>query len=150
MSIVGDHLTETGNEGMYSVPEVTLDRLTKVYIKIRDKRSELTRIYEDEETRLKEQQAEIAAAMKEKLRAVGAKSAGTEYGTVTLKTNKRYYFTDWEEAYKFIIEHDMPSLLEKRVSQKNMEEFLESNPGMVPPGLNTMSELAISVTKPRK
>ena len=50
----------------------------------------------------------------------------------------------------FIVEHAAPQLLEKRIAQKNMSEFLEQNPGMIPPGLNTMAEITVSVTKPRK
>lgn len=129
---------------------VTLDKLARIYIKMRDKLSQLTRDYETEEARIKAQQAEVAAAMKDRLQALGAKSAATSYGTVTLKTSTRYYFQDWDAAHKFIIDNEAPYLLEKRVSQSLMKEFLENNPGMVPPGLNTMSELTVSVTKPRK
>lgn len=129
---------------------VTLDKLARVYIKMRDKLAQLTRDFETEEAAIKAQQAEVAAAMKDRLQALGAKSAATSYGTVTLKTSTRYYFQDWEAAHQFIIEQNAPYLLEKRVSQSMMKEFLESNPGMVPPGLNTMSELTVSVTKPRK
>jgi len=38
--------------------------------------------------------------------------------------------------------------LEKRVAQTNMAQFLEENPGLVPPGLNSMSEYGITVKKP--
>ena len=129
---------------------ITLDVLAKIYIKMRDKLSQLTREYETAEAEIKAQQAEVAAAMKDRLQALGAKSAGTAFGTVTLKTTTRYYFGDWEAAHKFIMDNDAPYLLEKRVSQSMMKEFLENNPGVVPPSLNTMSELTVSVTKPRK
>lgn len=127
----------------------TLDRLAKVYIKIRDALSVERKAWEEREESLKAQQAAIAAEMKDRLNALGAKSAGTAFGTVTLKTTTRYYFTDWEEADKFILEQQAPFLLERRVAQAKMKEFLEANPGVVPPGLNTMSELSVSVTKPR-
>jgi hypothetical protein len=129
---------------------VTLDRLAKVYIKIRETLSQELRVWEEREAALKAQQAAVAAEMKDRLQALGAKSAGTAYGTVSLKTTTRYYFQDWEAADKFIIEQEAPFLLERRVSQSKMAEFLEKNPGVVPPGLNTMSELTVSVTKPRK
>ena len=128
----------------------TLDRLAKVYIKIREVLSAENRAWEEREAYLKGQQAAIASEMKDRLNALGAKSAGTAYGTVTLKTTTRYYFQDWEAADKFIIEQQMPSLLERRVSQTKMAAFLAANPGVVPPSLNTMSELSVSVTKPRK
>lgn len=52
--------------------------------------------------------------------------------------------------HRFILEHDALFLLEKRIAQTNMDDFLEQNPGDVPPGLNTTSELTVSVMKPRK
>lgn len=129
---------------------VTLDRLAKVYLKIRDTLSAENRAWEEREAYLKAQQAAIASEMKDRLQALGAKSAGTAFGTVSLKTTTRYYFQDWEAADKFIIEQQAPFLLERRVSQSKMKAFLEANPGVVPPSLNTMSELSVSVTKPRK
>lgn len=67
----------------------TMDRLTKVYLKMRDKLSELTRAFESEEAKLKEQQALVAAAMKDQMQAMGVKSAGTAFGTVSLRTKTR-------------------------------------------------------------
>ena len=40
---------------------VTLDKLARVYIKMREKLAELTRTYETAEAAIKEQQAEVAA-----------------------------------------------------------------------------------------
>lgn len=138
--------TETESDGEV----ITLDRLARIYIKMRDKLAQLTRDFETAEAAIKAQQAEVAAEMKDRLKALGATSAATSYGTVTLKNSTRYYFQDWDAAHRFIIENEAPFLLEKRVSQSLMKEFLENNPGLVPPGLNTMSELTVSVTKPRK
>jgi hypothetical protein len=47
-----------------------------------------------------------------------------------------------------MIEHEAVDLLEKRIAQLNMAQFLEENPGVVPPGLNSTSEFDISVRKP--
>jgi hypothetical protein len=77
-------------------------------------------------------------------------SSKTESGTVSLITKTRYYAQDWDAMKGFIKEHDAIDLLEKRVSQKNMKEFLDANPGVVPPGLNTVSEIEVSVRKPSK
>lgn len=133
-----------------ATPSVTMDRLTRVYIKMRDKLAQLTREYETAEALIKAQQAEVSAAMKDIIQNAGGTGMKTEYGTVALKTSTRYYTQDWEAMYRFLIDNDAVHLLEKRIAQKNMSEFLDSNPGMLPPGLNTMSEITVSVTKPRK
>ena len=129
---------------------IPMDRLAKVYVKIRDKISELTRDDESQVETLKASQAQVANTMKDQLRAAGMLSSKTEYGTVSLITKTRYYAQDWDAMKTFIKEHDAVDLLEKRIAQKNMQQFLEENPGVVPTGLNTVSEIEVSVRKPTK
>lgn len=143
-------LADTMSVSDIATPAVTMDRLTRVYIKMRERLAQMTREFEEQEAALKAQQAEVAAAMKDIIQKVGGTGMKTPYGTVALKTSTRYYAQDWEAMYRFIHDNDALHLLEKRIAQKNMSEFLESNPGMIPPGLNTMSEISVSVTKPRK
>lgn len=128
---------------------VTMDRLAKVYIKMRDKRAEIAREAEQKDAEIKAQQDEVADAMKEIIRTAGATGIKTNYGTVSLRTSTRFFVQDWDAMGRFIVEQDAPFLLEKRIAQRMMGEFLEKNPKLVPPGLNTMSEVSISVTKPR-
>ena len=49
--------------------------------------------------------------------------------------------------YHFVQEHEVPELLEKRLNQGNVKQFLEENPEVVPMGLNVDSEYLISVRK---
>lgn len=126
---------------------IPMDRLAKVYVKIRERIAALTREYESQVEVLKEQQSQVANTMKDQLRAMSALSTKTQYGTVSLITKTRYYAQDWDAMKKFILEHDAVDLLEKRIAQKNMSQFLEENPGVAPPGLNSMSELEVSVRK---
>ena len=139
-------LQQTMSVADIAEPPVTMDRLARIYVKMRDKIAEL----ESQQEQVKDQQKQVAAAMKDMLMQAGGESIRTAHGTVTLKTSKRYYTQDWEEMHKFILEHSVPQLLEKRIAQTNMADFLEANPSLVPPGLNTMSEQTVSVTKPRK
>jgi hypothetical protein len=146
----GDGMEATMAVADIAAPAVTMDRLTRIYIKMRDKMSSMTADYEKAFEAVKAQQAEVAGAMKDIIRAAGGTGMKTDYGTVSLKTTTRFYAQDWDAMGNFIIEHQAPQLLEKRIAQKNMQEFLEANPGIVPAGLNTMSEVTVSVTKPRK
>lgn len=127
---------------------VPLDRLAKVYIKIRDKVAELTKDYESQVEALKAQQATVADSIKEQLRATNALSAKTEYGTVSLVTKIRYEAMDRDAFKAFVLEHQAIDLLELRIAQVNMGKFLEANPGVVPQGLNVRSEIQVSVRKP--
>jgi hypothetical protein len=86
--------------------------------------------------------------MKDMMKAMGVTSVRTEQGTVVLSVSTRYSTQDWDSFKKFVVEHDAVDLLEKRIAQGNMNQFLEENPGLVPPGLNSTSEYDISVRKP--
>lgn len=130
--------------------QVPLDKLAKVYRKIRDRIGKLTQEYETQVETLKEQQQEIANAMKDILVSTGQKSANTAEGTIILGQKTRYFTNDWDAFKTFVLEHEVLDLFEKRISQGNMKQFLEENPGVVPPGLNSDSELTITVRKPSK
>lgn len=135
---------------MSEVETVPMDKLARVYIKIRDAIAEVTKELESKVEALKAQQDEVAAQMKEQLRATGQTAAKTAHGTVSLVTKVRYVAQDRDAMKQFILEHGAIDLLEMRIAQVNMGKFLEENPGVVPTGLNTLSELTISVRKPAK
>jgi hypothetical protein len=127
---------------------IPLDKLAKIYRKLRGKITELTQEYDTQVEVLKSQQDEIKNAMKDQMKALGVTSVRTLEGTVVLSVKTRYSTQDWDEFKKFILEHEALELLEKRIAQTNMAQFLEENPGSMPPGLNSSSEYDISVRKP--
>jgi hypothetical protein len=135
-------MTETESE------TIPLDRLAKIYRKIRAEITTLTQEYDGKIETLKAQQEEIKNAMKDMMKAMGVTSVRTAQGTVVLSVSTRYSTQDWDSFKKFVVEHDAVDLLEKRIAQGNMNQFLEENPGLVPPGLNSSSEYSISVRKP--
>jgi len=127
---------------------VPLDKLVKIYRKLRTRMTELTQEYDTQAEVLKGQQDEIKNAIKEQMKAMGVTSVRTTEGTAVMSVKTRYYTQDWDSFKKFMIEHEAVDLLEKRIAQLNMAQFLEENPGGVPPGLNSTSEFDISVRKP--
>lgn len=129
--------------------EISIDRLVRVYLKIRAAVQETQREYDEKIEALKAQQESLANEMKERIRAMGegVSSLKTEHGTVILTTKTRYYPQDWDAFKTFVIEHEAIDLFERRIAQKNMAAFLEENPGLTPPGLNSVSEIDVSVRK---
>jgi len=129
---------------------VPLDRLAKIYRKIKERIDRLTQEYDTEIETLKAQQDEIRFAMKDQMKLMGVKSVQTSFGTVSMVTKTRYNTQDWDSFKKFILENEVVDLLEKRIAQTNMARYLEENTGSLPPGLNSVTEFEIRVTKPTK
>ena len=82
------------------------------------------------------------------MKAMGVTSVRTTEGTAVMSVKTRYYTQDWDSFKQFVIDNHALELFEKRIAQSNMAQFLEENPGVVPPGLNSASEYDISVRKP--
>ena len=129
---------------------VPMDKLAKVYRKMATRIQELTQAYENEVEEIKRQQDAVKIALKDQMLVLGVSSVRTDQGTVVLSTKTRYNTQDWDSFKTFVLQHEAVDLLEKRIAQTNMSTFLEENPGLVPPGLNSVSEYAISVRKPTK
>ena len=129
---------------------VPMDKLAKVYIRIRDKISELTRDYETQVEELKLQQSQVADVMKTQMRSVNELSSKTAYGTVSLITKVRYQAMDKDAFKQFVIENEAVDLYEQRIAQKNMAQFIADNPNTVIPGLDVVSEVTVSVRRPTK
>ena len=123
--------------------EAKADQLAKVYVKIRDRRREL----EKQAAELKEQQDIIGLELLEICKEQGAQTIRTEFGTVSKRTTKNYWTSDWESFTNFIKEHNAFALLQQRINNTNMVQFLEENPDLLPPGLNADVNQTVVITK---
>ena len=129
-----------------AVDAIPIDKLVHIHTKIKAQMEAL----DQQLAELEEQRTEIRMAIKDQMKALGLKSVQTSFGTVSLINKTRYNTQDWDSFKQFVLEHQVVDLLEKRIAQSNMAQFLEENPGVVPPGLNSVSEFEIRVTKARK
>lgn len=124
-------------------------QLVKVYIKIRDAKAERTKAMEAEIAGLDEQMQVIETELLEMCKSTGQDGGKTQFGSFRRSVKTRYWTSDWDSMYRFIKEHDMPELLERRVSQTTFKEFLQENPDKMPEGMNVESRYAITVTRAR-
>ena len=127
--------------------KITPNKLVAVYKKIRARRSELSAEFKEKDSALVAQLDKVKAAMIEFCDDNGVESVRTEEGLFYRTTKTRYWTSDWESMHGFILEHSVPELLDKRVNQSNMKQFLEENPDLVPAGLNADSEYVVTVRK---
>jgi len=129
-----------------AVEAIPLDKLVAIHAKIKARQELLDKQLAD----LEEQREEVRMAIKDQMKALGLTSVKTSFGTVSLMKTTRYNTQDWDSFKAFVLEHQVVDLLEKRIAQTNMAQFLEENPGVVPPGLNSVTGFDIRVTKARK
>jgi hypothetical protein len=129
---------------------VPLEQLTATYIKIRDARNKLKQEYEGKDAELETQLRVIEQEMLEICKAVDANSIKTDAGTVIRSVKSRYWTNDWDSMYRFIKEHDAYALLEKRLHQSHMKQFLEENPEIEPAGLNVEREYTVVVRRSKE
>jgi hypothetical protein len=125
----------------------SVDKLVSVFIKIRDARDNERREWEAREAEYNEQLDLINAELLEICKDANATSIKTKHGTAIRTVKTRYWTNDWEQFYKFMIENNAPELLEKRIQQTHMKEFLEENPDVLPAGLNVDSQYTITVRR---
>jgi len=121
--------------------------LTKAYIKLRDMRSKLSAEYKAQDGELLEKQDRIKKALLDHCKEHNVESVKTSEGVFYRQVKRRYWTSDWESMYKFVMENNLPEFFDKRLNQSNVRQFLEENPEMVPPGLNVESEYTVSVRK---
>jgi len=125
----------------------TAEKLTKIYLKIKDRRSELSAAFKEEDNKLSEQIDKVKRALLEYCKEQGVDSVKSSEGLFYRSAKTRYWTSDWSNMHEFILEHGAPELLDKRLNQTNMKQFLEENPDLVPKGLNVDSEYVISVRR---
>ena len=127
--------------------EISADKLVAVYMKMREKRASLLREYEEQDEAIKGQMEVVEGRLLDLCKSIGADSLKTQHGTIIRTVKTRYWTSDWNSMHKFIMEHNMPELLEKRVSQTTMKQLLDENPDMMPPGMNVDSRYAVTIRR---
>jgi hypothetical protein len=130
--------------------EVDINKLVKVYLKIRNAIDEKETQHKEELASLKEQFGIVGQSLLNLCKEQNLDSIRTPVGTVSRRISTRYWTSDWDSMYRFISEHDAPFLLEQRIHGTNMKEFLEANPEAFPMGMQADRSYTVQVRKPNK
>jgi hypothetical protein len=118
--------------------------LAGIYIKMREE----IRVLEDKVKEIKEKQGLVANTLLELCNEEDANTISTPAGTISRRLQSNYWTSDWDSFYRFMGEHEAYHLLEKRIHNGNMKEFLADNKDAVPMGLQAKQQYVISVRKP--
>ncbi len=122
--------------------------LVAVYRKLRGALTEAEEAYEAKVKTLKDQLELVSAELLNFCNEQNLDSVKTPAGTISRRVQTRYWTTDWDQMNNFIIEHNALHLLEKRIHNTNMKQFLEDNPDALPIGLQVDNKYVIQVRKP--
>ena len=132
-----------------SQQKIQLDELVETYLRIRNKKDELTRKFQAEEQELKNDLAQLEQVMLNSCNEVNADSIKTSRGTIIKSLKENYICSDWGNFRDFIRNNDAIELLQQRIHQSNFKEFLSGrNEEGLPPGISSMREFSIVVRKP--
>jgi hypothetical protein len=127
---------------------VSVAELVGVYRRIRAAIEEKDEQYKKDIGELKENLDVVADKLLGICKDQDIDSLRTANGTVSRRVKTRYWTTDWESLYTTVKEFDAPFLLEQRIHNTNMQQFLDDNPEAFPPGLQIDRKYVITVRKP--
>lgn len=120
-----------------------IEKLMQAEVNMREAIQDLENKVKD----IKAKRAQVQNALNEACQKLNVTSLKTSVGTLTRTLKTRYWTNDWPEMYKFLKDNDALELMEKRISQSNMKDFVANNPDLSPPGLQATSEYSVSIRK---
>jgi hypothetical protein len=126
----------------------TIDEMVAIYIKIRNAIEQKEEQHKAEIATIKEQFDLVANKLLDVCNEQNVDGFKTPAGTVSRRITSRYWTSDWESFHAFVREHDALSLLEQRIHQGNMRQFIEENPDEFPMGLQADRKYTVQVRKP--
>jgi hypothetical protein len=128
--------------------DLAIDELVGIYLKIRNAIEAKEEQHKAEIQELKDQFEVVGNKLLDICNEQNLDSIRTPVGTVSRRVSSRYWTSDWDSMYHFIQENDAPFLLEQRIHNSNMRQFLEENPDKFPAGLQNERKYAVQVRKP--
>lgn len=135
------------DQGAEVPPNLAVDKVAQAYISLRDARAEAKRVFEAQDEALAEEMRVLESHLLDVCKQINADSIRTKAGTVIRSVKTRYWTNDWDSMYRLIHERQAFGLLEKRLHQTNMKQFLEENPDVLPEGLNQDKEYTVVVRR---
>jgi hypothetical protein len=128
--------------------KLPVEKLVAAYRKLRTAIAEEEEIFETKVADLKEKLDYVSKELLEFCNDQNVDSIRTPAGTLSRRVQSRYWTTDWDQMYSFIEKHNAPFLLEKRLHNGNVKQFLEENPDALPVGLQVDNKYVVHVRKP--
>jgi hypothetical protein len=131
--------------------EVKLDEIVQTYLRIRSQREAIQRDYELQDAELKAEQAQLEQVLLEQCNSMNAETIRTGAGTIVKTLKENFICSDWDGLKSFILENGLIELMQQRLHNTNLKEYLANHEGEgMPPGVSSFREYSIVVKKPSK
>lgn len=125
-----------------------LDELVANYIKLRDKKSQLKKQYDERVAKVDAVMDKMEAIILKTFQDSGIDSARTDAGTAYISTRTSATVGSREEFLSWVLQDpdERSIFLENRVSKVAVEQFKAANDDL-PPGVNFRSEVTVGVRR---
>jgi len=124
-----------------------VDKMVKVFVKMRDAKAEMAARHKLEEATIEEQMDVLKHAIEEEIKATGGTAIKTEFGTATRVVKRRFWTADKDAFLQFCIENKVEGMLDVRVAQKNTGEWIDAHPDQIPNGINVEQKYDVVVRR---
>lgn len=122
-------------------------KMVRVYLKMREARTELKRQYEAQDSELKGKMEKLEVAMLRFLNENKIENVATPAGTFYKQEEVTPTGSDWEAFYDWVKRNDAFDALERRIKKTFVKEYMETNGGAVPPGVSVFREHVVRVRR---
>jgi hypothetical protein len=130
---------------------IKLDEIVQAYLTIRGQRENIAREFELQDAELKAEQAQLEQVLLEQCNEMNAETIRTGAGTIVKTLKENYICSDWDGLKSFIMENGLIELMQQRLHNTNLKEYLANHDGEgMPPGVSSFREYSIVVKKPSK
>jgi hypothetical protein len=130
-----------------AAPAIPIDKLVQIYIKIRDKKTEIKKAFDAEYAKLDEKLSTVATELKSRAQAEGVEGFKSESGTVYLSETMKVTGSDWGAFGQFLKTHDPLEFMEKRISSTAIKAYMKESGGELPPGVSIFKEIEARVRR---
>lgn len=124
-----------------------INKIVAAYVRIRDEKSRLKKEYENAIAALSEKQNVLQSVLLGICKESNIDSVKTESGTAFRTVKTRFWVSDWDAMNSFVVDHYAIDLLEKRLAQNAVKDWIETHPNMPIPTLQTDSKYTIIVRR---
>lgn len=122
------------------------NKVITTYLKMRDKRAADSKVFKEADRAILEKMERLEHVLLKHIKDNGLKNIKGQSGTATRLVKTRYWASDKESFLEFVKENEAFGIMDQRITQSAMKQFLKDYPDLKPP-INTDSKYAIVVRR---